>query len=44
MKKSNIYIGVSYYLGIMAASATLSLDKKDYVFVIGFDRSERASK
>jgi hypothetical protein len=40
VKKSNIYIGVSYYLGIMAASATLSLDKKGYVFVIGYDRME----
>jgi DNA-binding transcriptional ArsR family regulator len=40
VKKSNIYLGVSYYLGIMAASATLNLDKKGYVFVIGCDRME----
>jgi hypothetical protein len=40
VKKSNIYLGVSYYLGIMAAGATLSLDKKGYVFVRGYDRME----
>ncbi|MFO7880950.1 MAG: helix-turn-helix domain-containing protein [Kosmotogaceae bacterium] len=40
IKNEAVYLGVSYYLGIMAASATLQLDKKGYAFVIGYDRME----
>ncbi len=40
VKNETIYLGASYYLGIMAASATLQLDKKGHAFVIGYDRME----